>query len=48
MHGIKLAGIDLDRKILSDIAAQEAESFVLLIEQAKAALEKNKNTQKAA
>ena len=39
MHGIKLAGIDLDRKILSDIAAQEAESFTLLIEQAKAALE---------
>jgi large subunit ribosomal protein L20 len=42
MHGIKLAGIDLDRKILSDIAAQEAESFTLLISQAKAALEKNK------
>jgi large subunit ribosomal protein L20 len=48
MHGIKLAGIDLDRKILSDIAAQEAESFTLLIEQAKAALEKNKTSQKAA
>jgi large subunit ribosomal protein L20 len=27
MHGLKLAGIDLDRKILADIAVRDAETF---------------------
>ena len=27
MHGIKLAGLDLDRKVLSDIAIREPEAF---------------------
>src|SRR5882757_3890229 len=39
MDGLKKAGIEVDRKVLSDIAAQEPDSFGLLVEQAKKALE---------
>ncbi len=38
MHGIKLAGIELDRKVLADLAMNEAEIFSGIIAQAKAAL----------
>ena len=38
MHGLKLAGIELDRKVLSDIAMHEGEAFSAIIAQAKAAL----------
>ena len=38
MNGLKKAGIDLDRKILSDIAITDAASFASLVEKAKAAL----------
>ena len=27
MHGLKLAGVELDRKILADIAVRDAETF---------------------
>ncbi len=40
MHGLKLAGIELDRKVLSDIAINESTAFEALVEQAKAALAK--------
>ena len=40
MHGLKLAGINLDRKVLADIAMHEAEAFSGIIAQAKGALEK--------
>ena len=40
MHGLKLAGIELDRKVLSDLAIHEAAAFTSLVEQAKAALAK--------
>jgi len=40
MHGLKLAGIELDRKVLSDLATHEATAFASLVEQAKAALAK--------
>ena len=40
MHGLKLGGIDLDRKVLADIAMHEAEAFSAIIAQAKGALEK--------
>ena len=40
MHGIKLAGIDLDRKVLSDIATREPEAFQAIAATAQAALEK--------
>jgi len=38
MHGLKLANIDLDRKILADMAMNEPESFAKIAEAAKAAL----------
>ena len=38
MDGLHKAGIEVDRKVLADIAAQEPDSFRLLVEQAKTAL----------
>ncbi len=38
MDGLKKAGIDLNRKVLSDIATQDAPTFKELVEKAKAAL----------
>ncbi len=38
MHGLKLAGIELDRKILSDMAINDAASFASLCEVSKKAL----------
>jgi large subunit ribosomal protein L20 len=38
MHGLKVAGIELDRKILADIAVNDAAGFTALAEQAKAAV----------
>ena len=40
MYGIKLAGLDLDRKVLSDIAIREPEAFQAIAATAQAALEK--------
>ena len=39
MHGLKLAGIELDRKVLSDLAIHEPAAFEALVNQAKAALD---------
>ena len=38
MHGLKLAGIELDRKVLSEVAYADANGFARLVEQAKVAL----------
>ena len=38
MHGLKVAGIDLNRKILAEIAVNDASAFTALAEKAKAAL----------
>ncbi len=38
MAGLKRAGIELDRKVLSDLAIREPASFKSLVEQATAAL----------
>ncbi len=38
MHGLKSAGIDLNRKVLADIAVNDAVAFAALCEKAKAAL----------
>ena len=38
MHGCKLAGIELDRKVLADIAMHEGEAFKAIVAQAKSAL----------
>ena len=38
MHGLKVAGIDLNRKMLSELAVYDKEAFAALAEKAKAAL----------
>jgi large subunit ribosomal protein L20 len=38
MHGLKLANIELDRKVLADLAMHEGEAFKAIVAQAKAAL----------
>ncbi|WP_456430448.1 50S ribosomal protein L20 [Nitratifractor sp.] len=38
MHGLKLAGIELDRKILADMAMNDPAAFAKLAEASKAAL----------
>ena len=38
MHGLKLAGIDLNRKVLADLAVSDAAAFAKLAETAKAQL----------
>ncbi|MEJ7712497.1 MAG: 50S ribosomal protein L20 [Pyrinomonadaceae bacterium] len=39
MHGLKLAGIELDRKVLADLAVHEPDAFTELTSQVKKALE---------
>ena len=39
MNGLKKAGIELDRKILADLAVRDAQGFAALVAQAKTALE---------
>ena len=38
MHGLKVAGINLNRKVLADLAVNDAVAFTALVERAKAAL----------
>ena len=38
MYGVKLAGIELDRKAMADLAMNEGAAFKSVIDQAKAAL----------
>ena len=38
MNGLKKAGVELDRKVLADIAVREPEAFKALVSQAQAAL----------
>jgi large subunit ribosomal protein L20 len=42
INGLNLAGIDMDRKILSDLAVNDNAAFVAIVQQAQAALEKAK------
>jgi len=48
MHGLKTAGIDLDRKILADLAANSPDAFAELASQVKTALENEGQQQQAA
>ncbi|MBO5256723.1 MAG: 50S ribosomal protein L20 [Clostridia bacterium] len=38
MHGLKAAGVDLNRKMLAEIAVSDKDAFAALVETAKAAL----------
>ena len=39
MHGLKLAGVELDRKVLADIAVHDAPAFAGFVRRAEAALQ---------
>jgi len=39
IHGLKLAGLELDRKVLSDMAIREPEAFAAIVGTIKAALD---------
>ena len=41
MYGLKVANIDIDRKILADLAVNDEEAFRALTDKAKLALEKS-------
>ncbi len=41
MHGLKIAGIELDRKVLADLAANSPDAFTELAGQAKNAISSN-------
>ena len=38
MHGMKLAGIEIDRKVLADIAINDAAAFTAIVDKARAGL----------
>ena len=38
MNGLKVAGIELDRKVLADLAVREPEAFKAIADQAKSAI----------
>jgi large subunit ribosomal protein L20 len=40
VHGLKVAGLDLNRKVLADVALHDDAAFKQLAESAKAALQK--------
>ncbi|WP_373739786.1 50S ribosomal protein L20, partial [Jeotgalibaca porci] len=40
MHGLKLAGVEMNRKMLAELAVNDAAAFTAVAEQAKTALNK--------
>jgi len=48
MHGLKVAGIELDRKVLADLAVNSPEAFADLAGQVKGALDKEPKQSAAA
>jgi large subunit ribosomal protein L20 len=48
MHGLKLAEIDVDRKVLADIAVHDAATFTVLVEAATHALGEEAKEREAA
>jgi len=48
INGLKHAGLEVDRKMLADIAVNDAAAFGAIAQQAKAALEKAEKAAKAA
>ena len=48
MHGLKLAGVELDRKVLADLAVHQLEAFSAVAAQAKSALDTAQQSQAAA
>lgn len=47
MHGLKVAGIELDRKVLADLAANSPEGFADLAVQVRSALDNEQQQQQS-
>ena len=47
MHGLKLANIELDRKVLADLAVHQPDSFASVAAQAKNALDSEQRNKAA-
>ena len=47
MHGLKLAGSELDREVLADLAVHQPESFASVVAQAKSALDSEQKNKAA-
>ena len=47
IQGLNLAGVEVDRKILADLAVNDAPAFAALVETARAALPEDVNAPKA-
>ncbi len=41
IHGMELAGVDIDRKVLADLAGQEPAAFTAIVAQVRTALQNN-------
>ena len=48
MHGLKKAGLEIDRKILADIAVRDPQAFGAIADAVRTALENDKTTAAAA
>jgi large subunit ribosomal protein L20 len=48
MHGLKVAGIELDRKVLADLAVNQPAAFTELAGQVRSALDREQPQQQAA
>jgi large subunit ribosomal protein L20 len=48
IHGLKVAGVELDRKVLADIAVKDAAAFASLVATAKAAAPAPKKAERRA
>jgi large subunit ribosomal protein L20 len=48
MHGLKVAGIELDRKVLADLAVHQPEAFAAVVSEAKRALDNEQRERAAA
>ncbi|GGA74223.1 50S ribosomal protein L20 [Pseudoclavibacter endophyticus] len=48
IQGLSLAGVEVDRRILAELAVNEPETFAALVEQAKGALPEDTSAPKAA
>jgi large subunit ribosomal protein L20 len=47
IQGLNLAGVEVDRKILAELAVHDAPAFAVLVETAKSALPEDVNAPKA-
>ena|SRR5690349_4143672 len=46
IQGLKAAGVEVDRKVLADLAVQDSAAFAALVETARAALPEDVNAEK--